>query len=165
MIYLFGQEILLIISYLRVVCLEQLAKDSNKEKYVYSGYGIAFDSAGSWSFSNGTTRNFIIFGVDCSLSSHVYNRKNNFLILGLSPTYGINGRFGSEEKKISSNFTKLNTKFCLSFHYNGDNSYFFVNGKEKIKFKADNKTANFLTQFCLGSISDGFSATKSRKYL
>ena len=70
-----------------------IAKNSDKEKYVYSGYGIAFDSAGSWSFSNGTTRNFIIFGVDCSLSSHVYSRKNNFLILGLGPTYGINGRF------------------------------------------------------------------------
>ena len=27
-----------------------IVKNSNKEKYVYSGYGITFDSAGSWSF-------------------------------------------------------------------------------------------------------------------
>ena len=73
------------------------------------------------------------------------------------------GDFCSEEKKISSNFTKLNTKFCLNFHYNGNNSYFFVNEKEIIKFKADNKTFNFPTRFCLGSVSDGFSATKSRE--
>ena len=28
--------------------------------------------------------------------------------------------------------------FCLSLHYNGDNSYLFVNGKEVTKFKAKN---------------------------
>ena len=31
------------------------------------------------------------------------------------------------------------------------------------KFKADNKNVNFPTQFCLGSISNGFSATESRE--
>ena len=38
-----------------------------------------------------------------------------FLILALSPTYGINGRFGSVEKKLSINFTKSNKKFLLEF--------------------------------------------------
>ena len=36
------------------------------------------------------------------------------------------------------------------------------NGKEIFKFKADNNV-NFPTQFCLGSISNGFSATESRE--
>ena len=61
------------------------------------------------------------------------------------------------------NVTKANTKFCLSLHYNVDNSYLFVNGKEIFKFQADNKNVNFPTQFCLGSISNGFSATESRE--
>ena len=39
----------------------------------------------------------------------------------------------------------------------------FVNGKEILKFKADNKNVNFPTQFCLGSISNGFRATESRE--
>ena len=39
----------------------------------------------------------------------------------------------------------------------------FVNGKEIFKFKADNKNINFPTRFCLGNISDGFSATVSRE--
>ena len=39
----------------------------------------------------------------------------------------------------------------------------YVNGKEIFKFKADNKNVNFLTQFCLGSISNGFSASKSKE--
>ena len=75
-------------------------KNSDKEKYVYSGYGITFDSAGSWSFDNEFARNVIIFGADNSLSSHSDNRKNNFLMLGEGPTYGINGSFLSREKKV-----------------------------------------------------------------
>ena len=39
----------------------------------------------------------------------------------------------------------------------------FFNGKEILKCKADNKNVNFPTQFCLGSISNGFSATESRE--
>ena len=37
----------------------------------------------------------------------------------------------------------------------------FVNGKENFKFNSDNKYNSFPTQFCLGSISNGFSATES----
>ena len=48
-------------------------------------------------------------------------------------------------------------------HYNVDNSYLFVNGKEIFKFKTDNKNVNFPTQFCIGRISNGFSAAESRK--
>ena len=33
---------------------------------------------------------------------------------------------------------------------------FFVNGKGIFKFKADNENVIFITQFCLGSISNGF---------
>ena len=39
----------------------------------------------------------------------------------------------------------------------------FVNGKEIIKFKTDNKNVNFPTQFFLESISNGFSAINSRE--
>ena len=41
-----------------------IIKNSDKEKYVCSGYKITFDSAGSWSFDNDFIRNVIIFGVD-----------------------------------------------------------------------------------------------------
>ena len=51
----------------------------------------------------------------------------------------------------------------MGLHCNDDNSYLLVNEKEIIKFKADNKNVNFPTRFCLGSISDGFSATESRE--
>ena len=67
-----------------------IVKNSDKEKYVYSGYGIKFDSASSWSFDNDFARNVIIFDVDNSWSILSDNRKNNFLILGKGPTYCIN---------------------------------------------------------------------------
>ena len=70
---------------------------------MHSGYGITFDSACSWSVDYDIDRNFKIFGVNNSLSSHA-----------LDPTFWINGSFGSPEKRFSINFTKANTKFCLS---------------------------------------------------
>ena len=39
----------------------------------------------------------------------------------------------------------------------------FLNGKEIVKFKDDNKNVNFPTQFCLGNISNGFRNTESRE--
>ena len=68
-----------------------------------------------------------------------------------------------ENRKLSINFTRANSKFCLSLHYNADNSYLFVYGKEMIKFKAGNKNVIFPNRLCLGRISDRFSATESRE--
>ena len=51
----------------------------------------------------------------------------------------------------------------MSLHYNAENSYLFVNGKEIFKFKTDNSNVNFPTQFFLGSIFYGFSAIESRE--
>ena len=53
-------------------------KNIVKEKYVYSGYEITFDSAGSWSFGNGTARSDKIFGVDNSSSSMLTITKVTF---------------------------------------------------------------------------------------
>ena len=39
----------------------------------------------------------------------------------------------------------------------------FVKWKEIFKFKADNKNVHLPTQFCLRSISNGFSVIESRK--
>ena len=52
----------------------------------------------------------------------------------------------------SISFTEKNKRFCLSLHYNGTNSYLFVNGTEIYKFKAkDSETV--ATPLCLGNIS------------
>ena len=40
------------------------------------------------------------------------------------------------EKIYKTSMTEPNKKFVLSLHYNGDDSYLFVNGVEQLKFKA-----------------------------
>ena len=54
------------------------------------------------------------------------------------------------------NFTEKNKKFCLSLHYNGENSYLFVNGTEIIKLKAKNSEI-VATPICLGNVSIDWS--------
>ena len=61
-----------------------------------------------------------------------------------------------QKKKFS--ISKANTKFCLSLHYNGNNSYLFINGKEIYKFKTSNKNVNLPTRFFLRSISNKLGA-------
>ena len=39
------------------------------------------------------------------------------LVLGEGDNFGINGSFGAPEKQFSINFSKAQTKFCLSLHY------------------------------------------------
>ena len=103
---------------------------------MYSCYGIAFDGKGSWSFNNDFARNITIFGIDNSSLSHTDNLKNDFLILGERDSFGIKRSFGAPGKKINMNFSKSKTKFCLSLHYNSNNSYLFINGIEIYKFKS-----------------------------
>ena len=60
------------------------------------------------------------------------------------------------------NFTVSKKKFCLSLHYDGANSYLFVNGTEIIKLKAKDSeiVANPL---CVGNIAKDFSEANMEK--
>ena len=62
----------------------------------------------------------------------------------------------------SINFTKVNTKFCLSFHYTGANSCLFVNDTEIHKFTAKDSEI-VLNNLCLGNVSKDFSASNMKK--
>ena len=50
----------------------------------------------------------------------------------------------------SINFTVTKKKFCLSLHYNGENSSLFVNGTQVFKFKAKDSEI-ITTPLCLGN--------------
>ena len=60
------------------------------------------------------------------------------------------------------NFTEHNEKFCLSLHYNGANSYLFVNGKEIHKFKTKDSEI-VATPLCLGNISKDWAIDNMKK--
>ena len=53
-----------------------------------------------WSFGNGYSENFVFFGINNSLSSHVDNQKNNFLVLGDGPLDGINNSTSVAEETL-----------------------------------------------------------------
>ena len=62
----------------------------------------------------------------------------------------------------SINFTVVRKKFCLSLHYNGANSYLFVNGTEIYKFKAKDFEI-VVGPICLGNISKDWSVDNMKR--
>ena len=71
-----------------------LTKNTDIDKYGYSGYGIGFDRRSSFSFpSGGFGQNVLIFGVDMSSSAHIDNKKKDILVLGKGPAQGLFHQF------------------------------------------------------------------------
>ena len=65
---------------------DKLAKSDDWDKYIFSGYGIGFDSHSEISLLDGSVgKNVIIFGVDMSSSVHIDNKKKDTLIVGIGP--------------------------------------------------------------------------------
>ena len=137
------------------------ATDTSKHKY--EGYGICFDEGGT--FSKGGInkgRNVLIFGAHENSLVHANNKANNIYIMGDLFVQGINDTMLYAEKICSQNFTAVNKKFVLSLHYNGDDSYLFVNGNQELKFKAkDDQIVKEI--LCLGNISDDWTTVNAEK--
>ena len=139
-----------------------VTKNADIDKYECSGYGIGFDGPGFFSHSSGgIVRNVIIFGVDMRSSTKIDNNKKKIIILGKGPTQGWEHEL-SAQKMYSINFTKNNKKICLNLHYNGGNSYLFVNGREIYKLKAKDSEIS-ATPSCLGNISKDWTVDNMKK--
>ena len=95
-----------------------------------------------------------------SSSAHIDNKKKYILVLGKGPTQGLEHTLTAE--KMYSILLWQKKKFCLSLHYNGANSYLFVNGTEIYKFKAKDSEI-VTTPLCLGNISKKLSADNIKK--
>ena len=132
------------------------ATDNSKNNY--KGYGICFDERrqfghtitedGRAHTTNG--RNVLIFGVDMSFSVHGTNRANSIYVMGDGLTQGIHNTTLYVEKNYWRNFPDPGKKSIISLYYNGDESYFFVNGRQELKFKA--KTDQLVKEkICIGN--------------
>ena len=114
----------------------KLTKDADPDKYKYSGYSIGFDLGSEFSLPDGSMgKNIIIFEVDMSSSAHIDNKNKNILILGKGPTEGLDNTALTAEAEYSINFSRSQRKFCLSLHYNGHNSFVFLNATKIYQFK------------------------------
>ena len=96
-----------------------------------------------------------------SSSTHIDNKKKDILVLGKGPTQGLEHTL-TAEKMYSINLTVTKKTFCLSLHYNGANSYLFVEGTEICKFKAKDSEI-VATPLCLGNISKDWSVDNMKK--
>ena len=118
------------------------------DNFIYSGWGIGFDRSGTFGHpEGGTARNVIIFGVDMSGSVHASNKTQDFLVLGKDLIQLIENTTIYAEKMNSPNFSAENKIFVLSLHYNGDNSFLFVNGQKVTQFKAKDSTTSIQSLF------------------
>ena len=81
-------------------------------------------------------KNINIFGVSMNSFVPIGNKKNDILVLGRSSTQGLDNTKVTAEAQYSINFSRSNRKFCLNLHYNGGNSFLFVNAIKIYQFKA-----------------------------
>ena len=112
---------------------------TDNDKNSYKGYGICFDERSEFGHTiteggrahTKNARNVLIFGADMSFSVHATNRANHIYLMGTGLTQGIDDATIYVEKNFYRNFTDFGKKCVLSLHYNGDNSYLFVNGRQE----------------------------------
>ena len=93
--------------------------------------------------------------------AHIDNKKKNILVLGEGPTQGLEHTL-TAEKLYSINFTVTNKAFCLSLHYNGANSYLFINSTNIYKFKAEDSEI-LVGAIFLGNISKNWSVDNMKR--
>ena len=149
----------------------QITKNAtDNSKTNYKGYGIYFDEGSQFGHTmteGGLTHttnggNVLIVGVDMSFSIHRTNRANNIYVMGDGLTQVIHDTTLYVEKKYYRNFTQSNVKFVLSLHYNSNDSYLLVNGRQELKFKC--KTNQLIKKkLCVGNLSDQWTANESEK--
>ena len=149
----------------------QITKNATDyDKNNYKGYGICFDEGSEFGHTitegghahKADARNVLIFGAEMSFSVPATNRANHIYLMGTGLTEGINDTTIYAEKNCYRNFTDFGKKFVLSLHYNGDNSYLLVNGRQELKLKA--KTDQLVIEkLCIGNLSDRWTTSESEK--
>ena len=141
----------------------KLTKNSDLDKYKYTGYGIGFDSRSEFLFTDGSYgKNVIIFGADMISFMHVDNKGKDISILGERPTQGLDDTTLTAEAKYPINFTQSGKRFVLSLHYKGSNNFLFVNAAKVYQFKAKNSEIKDYALF-LGDISKAFTINNMKK--
>ena len=143
----------------------KLTKNTVLGKYKYTGYGIRFDSLSELFLTNGSYgRNVIICGADMSSYVHFDNKGKDIFILGEWKT-NTRIRYTTiiAEAKYPINFTQSGKRFVLSLHFNGSNSFLFVNVTKVYQFKAENSEIKDYA-LCLGNVSKYFTINNTKKY-
>ena len=93
---------------------------------------------------------------------HVDNKGKDILILGEVPTQGLDDTTLTAEVKYPINFTESGKIFLISLHYNGSNSFLFVNATKTYQFKTkDSEIKDY--ELCFGNILKDFRINNMKK--
>ena len=139
----------------------QITKNADTSKYEYKEYGTCFDEGGT--FSKGNITNVLIFGAHENSLTHANNKANDIFVMGDGSAQGINDTTLYAEKIYSQTFTQPSKKFVLSLHYNRDDSYLFINGKQELNFKAEPNPKVIEKRLCIGNLSAQWTTSESEK--
>ena len=93
---------------------------------------------------------------------HIDNKNKDILILGKVTTQGFDDTTLTAEVKYLINFTQPRKRFVLSLHYNGINSFLFVNATKIYQFKVRDSEIKDYTP-CLSYISKYFPIKNMKK--
>ena len=97
-----------------------------------------------------------------SSSVHIDNKNKDILILGDGRTQGLYDDTLTAEVKYPINFTQPKKRFVLSLHYNGSNSFLFVNTTKIYQYTAkDSEVKDYA--LCFGNISKDFTINNIKK--
>ena len=84
------------------------------------------------------------------------------LILGKGPMPGLDDTALTVEAKYAISFTQLQKRFALCLHYNGSNSFLFINNTKIYQFKAkDSEIKDYTLR--LGISSKDFITSNMKK--
>ena len=154
--------------------LDDLEREAsfNRGFYYYSqqSYFLSEPKSKSFTRNGGAIYAWISTGIyndinNTDLSSVNNSNNNSPTLLNKNNRLGVQGINNTTiytERIYKTKFTKQSKKFELSLHYNGDNSYLFVNESQELKFKS---SANYLDRnlLCVGNISSDWSLTNVTK--
>ena len=99
---------------------------------------------------------------------HMQIIKKNIIVLGKDFFQGLTttgtGNAIYTQDIYKYNFTTPKKTFVLSLHYNGNNSYLFVNGGQKLQFTSQTLSNDMKSKiFCIGNFSSDWSSAESTK--
>ena len=136
----------------------KLTKNADLDKYKYTGYGIGFDSHSEFLFTDGSYGKMSLFlGLIWAHLCTLIIREKIYCI-GL--THGLDDPTLTGEAKHPINFKETRKRFVLSLHYNGSNSFLFLNATKVYQFKAKNSEIKE-NALCLGNVSKDFTIKKT----
>ena len=121
---------------------------------------IGFDSPSEFSLSDDSVRKNV--GADMSSSMQIDKKGKDILIFGEGPSQRLDGTTFPAEAKYHIDFTQSEKRFVLSLHYNGSNSFLFVNPTKVYQFKAEKSEIKDFA-LCLSNILKDVTINKLEK--